>query len=162
MGKTLKSRIGKKGFFMGLPADVVGWFLFFLSILSWGLIFGVVRADITFKLDAQHTPSFQDLAFINILRTPFQDTTIVQLVIEAHQQQKKDRLELALDQALNTIYGDPYPVCWKLWYYDAQDTKQLLAGTGCKATKQLFSGKTVIPLPDTSHLRLELAIPGLK
>ena len=146
---------------MGLPADVVGWFLFFLSVLSWGLIFGVVRNDITFKLDAQASP-LQDMSFINILKTPFQDTTVTQIVVDAYQKKNSDRLEIALDQTLDAIYGDPNPVCWKLWYYDAQDTKQLLAGTDCKTTKQLFSGKTIIPLPDTSRLKLELTIPGYK
>lgn len=113
--------------------------IFVIVILSTNLIKERIKAE--FKEDISNID--YDLLFLDILRTPIQDKTIADLIVEAYTNNNYVEVETQLNNILeNYIHSN---IDWKL-YIDDKEVKNN-CGILCNGKKQSY--EVVLPLFDT-------------
>jgi hypothetical protein len=152
--------MNSKGFFMDLISDeFLGLFIFFLSLLAWGFVFGFVVGDVGYDLTGNSATYHHDLVLMNFIRSPIGDGTVGGLIVNAFQKNERKALETALDGMVQNVYGQSERVCWKLWHY-RDGVKKQLVGIPCRKTEDIFEGDVIFLMPDGKKIPLEFTIPG--
>jgi len=155
--------VNKKAIFFGFILDLWGWIFFILGVLFWILIFTVTKESVTFEVSAVPYTA-DDVVMFSYLKTPVSDGVILDTIFNAYRYDDKAQLSTAINKSLNLVYGRAKPVCWKLWYYEA-DEKELLVGESCGETAELFDKELIVPLPynpDKKNIKIRLTVPGYK
>lgn len=152
----------KKGFFMGMFTDIIGWFILFLGIAVWSVAFFISNTTVSYQIKEQSTYLNNEGILLNYLITPVGEGNLADLIIMVYNGGDKIKLINELDPILNKIYGKTKDVCWKLWYYTEENEKELLAGTECSKKTNFFDAETVIPTEQGNKLKIKLNVPGYK
>ena len=157
--------MNKRGFFLQLPTDIQGWFIFFVGILFWASFFAVLKTEFKYEIKEQITDLSNDDILLTYLQTPVDNSqNIADLITQAHFGNENDKLKKELNPILNSIYGKAKQVCWKLWYYEQDSKTEIsLASEECTGeSAEIFDARTIIPLQNKKPIEIRLIIPGYK
>ena len=153
MNKAMRN--SKKAFFMQLPTDIQGWFIFFVGILFWTAIFAAIKTDVKYEINQVESNLEGSDIFINILRTPVQNKNIADLAAEVYLGGDNNILLKEINESLNLVYGIAEPVCWTL-----TAGEKILAKVECTTKEEIFDAKTKIPLQNNKLIEIELKVIG--
>jgi len=152
----------KKGFFMGLFTDIIGWFILFLGVVLWAIVFFISNTTVSYQIKEQSAYLNNEGILLNYLTSPTEEGNIADLIIQVYGGEEPTKLVNELDYILNQVYGKSGDICWKLWYYQENNDKELLVGTECGKKTNFFDAETIIPTPEGDKIKIKLNVPGYK
>ena len=140
--------MNKKGKFLGLVSDFIGWFILFLVGATFFILFSFSSGKIVVDIHGEKFAAEDTM--LTILRTPVNNYNVADgIVMLANGQTDTATIE-TIDKILNSIYGQANKVCWGLWNADI-----LLHAVDCKGEKEeIFEGSATIPSPNPIDIRL--------
>jgi hypothetical protein len=154
----------KKGVFLDLSADTLGWWILFIGVIFWMTVFLLTKTNVTYDIKEKSVYISDDDVLLTYLQTPVGNKNIADLAAEAYFGGNNQILKKEMNNILNSVYGKVKPVCWKLWAYSkgAENEKEL-ASEECKGEKaEILDVRTTIPLQSKEVIELRLIVPGYK
>ena len=151
--------MNKKAVFLGLFVDMLGWFIFFVGIVTWFFLFSFLSGDIVYEIESEKG-YLSDNIIQTILETETENGQLSDEIILAINNQPLEGTEERIDQILNLVYGRANKVCWGIWYYK-DNNQNTLYGVDCNKKNILFDQTINLLNPKTKKSeKIRLAILG--
>ena len=159
-----KLRKSKKAFFLQIPTDIQGWFIFFAGIILWAIVFAAIKTEVRYEITGQVAYLSNDDILLTYLQTPVANQNIADMITKVYFGASDEQLKTEMNIMLNSVYGRTKQVCWKLWGYEqGKETEISLASEKCAGeSADILDARTAIPLQNKKPIEIRLIIPGYK
>jgi hypothetical protein len=154
--------MNKKAVIMSLPADMLGWIIFFAGIIVWVIFFNLLHTNMKYDIGGIGKNIDDQTMMINMLHTPLRDNlAIADGIVLSINGQENYHTQETIDFVLNSIYGRNKKVCWQLYYFQNNIKKNLMS-VSCVGDKQiLFEQEEILPsFVDSMPVKIKLIVLG--